>query len=132
MHDYVDVDYEVVSWNPLVMRVVTDDEELTIIGYPVILKVMKVNNKYSVWVNVIVSTRTNKPRPGPLCTPTMFNAKPAGIKEVNVVKDGSLTLRFSTEGTMSIIIKPTNISVYPDYRDQFGSPCIILNWTAFW
>ena len=88
MHDYVDVDYEVVSWNPLVMRVITDEEELTVTGYPVILRVMKVNNKYSVWVNVIISTRTNKPRPGPLCAPTMLNARPAGIKEVDVVRDG--------------------------------------------
>jgi hypothetical protein len=46
MHDYVDADYEVVSWNPLVMRVITDEEELTVIGYPAILRVMKVNNKY--------------------------------------------------------------------------------------
>ncbi|KUO82321.1 MAG: hypothetical protein L7H08_09090 [Vulcanisaeta sp.] len=132
MHDYVDVDYEVVSWNPLVMRVITDEEELTVTGYPVILRVMKVNNKYSVWVNVIISTRTNKPRPGPLCTPTMLNARPAGIKGVDVVRDGSLTLKLSAGGALTIIIKPTNISVYPDYRDQFGSPCVMLNWAVFW
>jgi hypothetical protein len=62
----------------------------------------------------------------------MLNARPAGIKGVDVIKDGSLTLKLSTGDVLTIIIKPTNISVYPDYRDQFDSPCVMLNWAAFW
>jgi hypothetical protein len=81
MYDYVDVDYEVVSWNPLVMRVITDEEELTVTGYPVILRVMKINNKYSAWVNIIISTRTNKPRPGPSVHP------PCLMQDLQVLKE---------------------------------------------
>jgi hypothetical protein len=48
MYDYVDVNYEIVSCNPLVVKVITDEEELTITAYPVVLRVMKLDNEYSV------------------------------------------------------------------------------------
>lgn len=132
MYNYLDLDFEIVSIKPMVIRALVDDEELTITATPVVLKVLKYENNYSIWVNVLVSTKTNKPRPGPQCNPAIVMSRPAKAERMEVVNDGVLKLRLGDGSEKEVIIKPTNISFYPDYRDQFGSPCIVLNWSVFW
>ncbi|ADN50932.1 hypothetical protein [Vulcanisaeta distributa] len=132
MYNYLDLDFEITSMKPMVIKALVDDEELTITALPVVLKVLKYENNYSIWVNVIVSTKTNKPRPGPQCNPTVIMSRPAKAERIEVINDGVLKLKLSDGDEKEVIIKPTNISFYPDYRDQFGSPCIILNWSVFW
>ncbi|GAB6945357.1 hypothetical protein [Vulcanisaeta sp. JCM 14467] len=132
MYDYVDLDFEIISMKPMVIKAVADDEELTITALPVVLKVLKYGNNYSIWVNVLVSTKTNKPRPGPQCSPVVITSRPAKAGKIEIVSDGALRLRLSDGSEKEIVIKPTNLSLYPDYRDQFGAPCVILNWAVFW
>ncbi|WP_243671351.1 hypothetical protein [Vulcanisaeta sp. JCM 16161] len=121
-----------VSIKPMVIKALVVDEELTITAMPVVLKVLKYENNYSIWVNVLVSTKINEPRPGPQCNPVIVMGRPAKAERIEVVNDGVLRLKLGDGSEKEVIIKPTNISFYPDYRDQFCSPCIVLNWSVFW
>lgn len=132
MYDYADEDFEVIELKPLKIKVITDDEELLIIGYPVLLRVLRLDNNYSIWINVIISTKSSKPRPGPQCSPTIITARPGKIDNLQVIENGEITIKFKDGTLKKVLIRPTNISIYPEYRDQFGSPCIILNWAVFW
>ncbi len=76
MYNYLDLDFEIISIKPMVIKALVDDEELTITALPVVFKVLKYENNYSIWVNMIVSTKTNKPRPGPQCNPTVIMVDP--------------------------------------------------------
>ncbi len=132
MYDYVDLDFEIVSMRPMIIKALVDDEEVIITALPIVLKVLKYGNNYSIWLNVLISTKTNKPRPGPQCSPVIITSRPAKAEKVEVVSDGVLRLKLSDGSEREVRIKPTNISFYPDYRDQLGAPCVVLNWSAFW
>ncbi|ABW01127.1 hypothetical protein [Caldivirga maquilingensis] len=95
MYNYLDLDFEIISIKPIVIKALVNDEELIIKAYPVVFKVLKYEDKYSIWVNVVVSARTNKPRPGPQCNPSVIMSRPAKAEKIEVISDGNLKLRLN-------------------------------------
>ncbi|MGC9227708.1 hypothetical protein [Caldivirga sp.] len=132
IYNYQDLDFEVISVKPMVIKALVEDEELIINVYPMVTKVLKYGKDYSIWVNVVVSVKTNKPKPGPPCNPNIVVSRSAKADKVEVLSDGILRLRLSDGTEKDVTIKSTNVSFYPDYRDQFGAPCTIVNWSVFW
>ncbi|AEE94497.1 conserved hypothetical protein [Acidianus hospitalis W1] len=107
-------------------KIETDEENLELILHPVLLKVFKKDDKYSFVVQNIISVNTDKPRFGPLCSSNTLNSRPAKIRRTEVLKEPKIVLKMD-EKIFNIIINVTNISIYPDYRDSFGSPCVMVS-----
>ena len=51
--------------------------------------------------------KTNKPRPGPQCSPVVITSKPAKAGRIEIVSDGALRLRLGDGNEKEIVIKPT-------------------------
>ncbi|BAB66635.1 hypothetical protein [Sulfurisphaera tokodaii] len=107
-------------------RVETEDENILIVIHPVIVKVFRKDQKYSFVVNNVISVHTDKPRFGPLCSGNVINSRPAKIKKIEIMEEPKIDVRVDNR-LFEILINVTNISIYPEYRDPYGSPCVTVS-----
>jgi len=104
----------------------TEEEKLTIKIIPIVLNVVEEEEKVGIIVTNVISVTTNKPKFGPLCDPIMTKSKPLKIMSFNEEKKAKVRVKVNDK-IIEGVIKVTNISVYGEYRDPFGSPCVIVN-----
>ncbi|BFH74088.1 hypothetical protein SJAV_20320 [Sulfurisphaera javensis] len=119
-------DYQVIESHEGVYQIKTEKETLTIKIIPIVTKVYKEDNKLGIVVNNVIATTTDKPSFGPLCNPSMLNSRSANVIEIKEIRKPSLVLKIQ-EKEVNVQILVTNISIYDSYRDNFGSPCIVIS-----
>jgi hypothetical protein len=107
-------------------KIETDEENIELILYPVLLKIFKKDDRYSFVVQNVISINTDKPRSGPLCSSNTTNSRPAKIRKIEILNEPKITVKVN-ERIFNILINITNISIYPEYRDSFGSPCVFVS-----
>lgn len=107
-------------------KIETDEENIELTIHPVLLKVFRKDDKYSFIVQNLISVKTDKPRFGPLCSSNTLNSRPAKIRKVEVLVEPKIVLK-AGEKIFNIVVNVTNVSIYPEYRDSFGSPCVIVS-----
>ncbi|QXJ29454.1 hypothetical protein J5U23_02323 [Saccharolobus shibatae B12] len=67
---------------------------------------------------------TDKPKFGPLCDPGEMSSKPSKIRSFKEEKETKVKVNDKVIEAKVIV---TNISVYGEYRDPFGLPCVVVN-----
>lgn len=118
--------YELVGVEEGKYRIVTEDEEIVLVVHPVLVNVLKKGDKLTFVVNNVVSVHTNTPKFGPPCSPNMVGSRPAKIKSVETLSEPKVRAR--VEGKVfEISVVVTNVSVFPEHRDPFGAPCVIVS-----
>jgi len=120
------VSFELIGIEEGKYTVETDEEKLTIKLIPIVLNVVEEEGKVGIILTSIISATTEKPKFGPLCDPVMTKSKPSKIISFNEEKKAKFKVKVKDK-IVEGVIKVTNISVYGEYRDPVGSPCVIVN-----
>ena len=124
-------EYEVISSIPGVIRAKVNGEGLTVRVFPVPVHVFESDGKISVQLTAVITADTDRQRPGEICAPQkMLTHNDHPPQEVEVVSKPRLEIR-AGDRTLEITLEITNLTVFPDLRDQSGSPCVTVSWVAF-
>ncbi|EZQ06693.1 hypothetical protein CM19_07030 [Candidatus Acidianus copahuensis] len=121
------VNYEVIKITEGRYRLKVGQEDVLIKTFPVILNVFETPDKETSFsVNVVVSVDSQQKKFGTLCNPSMINHPPVEV-EIIERRDAEVLLKVNDKERKVKIIA-TNISIYPEYRDNLGNPCTAVNW----
>ena len=124
-------EYEIASIYPGVIKAKVSGENLTIRIFLIPLHVFESDGKFSVQVSAVTAVDTDKPRFGELCSPqNMMSHKGVPSESVEVIVKPKMEVKVGDK-VIEATLEVTNITVFPDPRDQSGSPCVMVSWVVF-
>uniref|UniRef100_A0A2U9IQS5 Uncharacterized protein n=2 Tax=Metallosphaera hakonensis TaxID=79601 RepID=A0A2U9IQS5_9CREN len=120
--------YEVVHVKPLIAKFSLGDENVTLMVYLIPNVVATDNDKVvSVVSSPLITVVSDKPKMGELCNQRKIMTHKAVVPNHEIVSEGGTEIMVNNKKAV-IKVKITNINVYPDLRDSFGSPCVNVSW----
>jgi hypothetical protein len=124
-------EYEVIRIVPGVFRFKLADETVTVRLFAVPAQVFVKDGEVTVIVNGLVSVTSDRPRFGEYCnSEKMAKRRPVVPSELEVLSKPSVEVKVG-EKTVAVTLEVTNLVVYPELRDSYGSPCVTLSWVPF-
>ncbi|NON61463.1 hypothetical protein [Acidianus sp. RZ1] len=109
----------------------TNDENLKIRVFIIPTHLIKRDDHYSVMFNTIVTTDSDKIKPGEMCNPqNILSHKGKVLENMEVVSKPETIIR-ADDRRIIISLELTSVVVYPELRDPSGSPCVVASWIYF-